>query len=116
MGEKGQTISFVKKLLQRSASTIMGLPDEISRVLQQVQKGEFEFQSSDIRSAAKLLYSAFHQLAFMLLGLSAGGVGWLLHSAGDTSLSQVAFGFAGFFLLLMFRAMRWGKRVLKGMS
>ena len=116
MGEKGQTISFVKKLLQRSASTIMGLPDEISRVLQQVQKGEFEFQSSDIRSAAKLLYSAFHQLAFMLLGLSAGGLGWLLHSAGDTSLSRVAFGFAGFFLLLMFRAMRWGKRVLKGMS
>ena len=116
VGEKEDTVSYVRKLLQRSAGTIVGLPDEISRVLQQVQKGEFEFQSPDIRNAAKLLYTAFHQLTFMVLSVSAGGVGWFLRREGQVGSSQVAFGLAGLFLLMAFRAMRLGKRVLKGMS
>jgi len=113
LGEKENLITFVKKVLQRSASTIIGLPDEINRVLQQVQRGDLEFRSADLRNSARLVYTAVHQLMFMVLSITAAGIGIFFQQAGERPAAQVAFGLAGLFLLLMFRAMRSGKRVMK---
>ncbi len=116
MGEKENLATYVRKLVQRSASTIIGLPDEVSRVLQQIQKGDLEFQSTDIRNSSRLIYAALNQLTFMILCITAAVFGWFLRGGGDVQLSQIALGFSALFLFLMFRAMRSGKRVLKGME
>jgi predicted unusual protein kinase regulating ubiquinone biosynthesis (AarF/ABC1/UbiB family) len=116
MGEKENLGTFVRKLVQRSASTIIGLPDELSRVLNQVQKGDLEILSPDIRNSSKLIYAALNQLTFMILCITAAVFGWFFYQAKETGISQTCFGLSVFFLLLMFRAMRSGRRVLKGMD
>ena len=116
MGKQESIVTYVRKLLQRSASTLIGLPEELSRVLQQVQKGDVEFRSSDIRDSSKLIYTAFNQVTFLILCITAAVFGWFFRQEGAFQTAQVAFGAAGLFLYLMFRAMRAGKRVLKGME
>lgn len=116
MGKKETLVSFVRKLVQRSASTIIGLPDELSRVLQQVQKGDIEIRSGDIRDSSRLIYAALNQLTFMILCITAAVFGWFFRGEGAERPMQISFGLAVFFLLLMFRAMRLGKKVLKGME
>lgn len=116
MGEKDNLITFVRNLVQRSASTIIGLPDELSRVLQQVQKGDVEFLSADIRDSSRLIYAALNQLIFMILCITSLVFGWFFRAEGALRSQQIAFTLAVVFLLLMFRAMRLGKRVLKRMD
>ncbi len=116
MGEKENLVTFVGKLVQRSASTIIGLPDELSRVLQQVQKGDIEIRSADIRDSSRLIYAALNQLTFMILCITAAVFGWFFRGEGATKPMQISFALAALFLLLMFRAMRLGKRVMKGME
>ena len=116
MGEKENLATFIRKVVQRSASTIVGLPDELSRVLQLVQKGDVEIRSADIRDSSRLIYAALNQLTFMILCITSAVFGWFFRGEGALRPMQIAFGLAALFLLLMFRAMRLGKRVLKGME
>lgn len=116
MGEKDDLMTYARKFLQRSASTIIGLPEEVSRVLQQVQKGDVEFRSADIRDSSRLIYIALNQLTFLILCITSVVFGWFLRNEGAARPAQFAFGLAALFLFLMFRAMRSGKRVLKGME
>lgn len=116
MGEKDNIVTFIRKLLQRSAGTLIGLPEEITRVLQLVQKGEVEIRSADIRDSSRLIYAALNQLVFMILAITATVFGWFFRGEGATRPAQFAFIAAGVFLFLMFRAMRHGKKVMKGMD
>jgi len=117
MGEKGNLVSYLRKLLQGSLSSLVSLPEELSRVLQQVQKGELEFRSEDLRNSARLVYTAVHQLMFMALAMTSAGIGVLFQRESATQQSaQIAFGAAVLFLLLMFRAMRSAKRTLRAME
>ncbi len=116
MGKKENLVTFVRKLVQRSASTIIGLPDELSRVLQQVQKGDIEIRSGDIRDSSRLIYAALNQLTFMILCITAAVFGWFFRGEGAARPMHISFALAAIFLLLMFRAMRLGKKVLKGME
>lgn len=116
MGERENLLSFVRKTLQRSATTLIGLPDELSRVLNQVQSGELEVRSEDIRNSSRLIYAALNQLVFMILCITASVFGWFFRSEGAEKPAQVAFVVGGIFLFLMFRAMKMGRRVMRGME
>lgn len=116
MGEKENLVTFVRKVVQRSATTIISLPEELSRVLTQVQKGDIEIRSEDIRDSSRLIYAALNQLTFMILCITSAVFGWFFRSEGATWPMRLSFALTGVFLLLMFRAMRVGKKVMKGME
>ena len=103
-------------LVQRSAGTIIGLPNELSRTLQMVQKGDIEIRSADIRDSSRLIYSALNQLIFMILGITSAIFGWIFRGEGELFPQQISFSLSALFLFLMFRSMRRGKKVLNNMD
>lgn len=116
MGEKDNLITFVKKVVQRSAGTMISLPEELSRVLNTVQNGQVEIRSADIRDSSRLIYAALNQLVFMILAITSAVFGWFFRTEGAARPAQYAFIAAGIFLFLMFRAMRMGKKVMSNME
>ena len=97
--------------MKRGATNLIGLPEEINRVLTLIQRGELEFRSFDIRDSAKLVHSALRQIIFLILSLATAAFGWLLRKEGDVDLSGIAFGGAAFFLLCLLLEMRRGRRL-----
>jgi predicted unusual protein kinase regulating ubiquinone biosynthesis (AarF/ABC1/UbiB family) len=65
-GEK-RAFTFAGKALKQGATNLIGLPEEINRVLTLIQRGELEFRSFDIRDSAKLVHSALRQIIFLIL-------------------------------------------------
>ena len=116
MGEKENLTTYVRNLVQRSAGTIIGLPNELSRTLQMVQKGDIEIRSADIRDSSRLIYSALNQLIFMILGITSAIFGWIFRGEGELFPQQISFSLSALFLFLMFRSMRRGKKVLNNMD
>lgn len=116
MGEKENLATYVRNLVQRSAGTIIGLPNELSRTLQMVQKGDIEIRSADIRDSSRLIYSALNQLIFMILGITSAIFGWIFRGEGELFPQQISFSLSALFLFLMFRSMRRGKKVLNNMD
>lgn len=116
MGEKDNFLTFIRKSLQRSAGTLLGLPEELSQTLQLLQRGDIEIRSSDIRDSSRLIYTALNQLVFMILAITTTVFGWIFRGEGATHFSHIAFFCSLVFLFLMFRSMRFGKKIMKGMN
>lgn len=113
MGEKEGLFTFVRKMLQNSVTTVIGLPEEIGRVLQQVQKGELEFRSEDLRFSARLLYFAFHQILFLILAAAGVVLTYGLHGKGELTGAKLAGAATLICLWGFFRALRRGRKVLR---
>lgn len=112
MGEKEGIRSFVTGLMRRSVSTTLGLPDELHQVLQKAKKGELDINNPDVILGAKLMYSVGQQLIFTLLLLATVGLGFLFHRQGESEYTRYTFWVGGFFLFLLFRAIRRGGKYL----
>lgn len=110
MGEKEGMMSFVKGLLRRSVATSLGLPDELHQVLQKAKKGELDINNPDVILGAKLMYSVGQQLIFTLLLLATVALGFLFHRQGEGEYMRLTLWVGGFFLFLLFRAIRRGGR------
>ncbi len=111
MDERGNLVNFITGLLRRTVATSLGLPDELHRVLHKAKKGDLEIQTPDIREGAKLLYQVGQQFIYTLLIIAAGTFGFLFHQNGESRLANIAFGLAGFFLLLLLRSLRKGSKI-----
>ncbi|MCB9282687.1 MAG: AarF/ABC1/UbiB kinase family protein [Lewinellaceae bacterium] len=109
--KQGNTLVFITGLLRRTLATVLGLPDELHRVLQKAKKGELEVQTPDIRESAKLLYQTGQQFIYTLLLIAAGTFGFLFHQNGELRLANFAFGVAGFFFLLLLRSLARGRKI-----
>ena len=116
LGEQESMLTFVTGLLRRTMATTLGLPDELHRVLHQMQNGEIDFRSSDIRDSVRVLYLIGSQVIFAALSIASGILGYGLYKAGDTRPAQAVFLLSGVCLLLLFSAMRAGNRVVKKME
>ena len=116
LGEQESTLAFVTDLLRRTLATTIGLPDELHRVLHQMQNGEIDFRSSDIRDSVRILYLIGSQVIFAALSIASGILGYGLYRAGDIRPAQFVFVLSGVCLLLLFSAMRAGNRVVKEME
>ncbi len=116
LGEQESMLTFVTGLLRRTMATTLGLPDELHRVLHQIQNGEIDFRSSDIRDSVRVLYLIGSQVIFAALSIASGILGYGLYKAGDTRPAQAVFLLSGVCLLLLFSAMRAGNRVVKKME
>ncbi len=112
MGEKEGMVSFVSGLMRRSVATTLGLPDELHQVLQKAKKGELDINNPDVILGAKLMYSVGQQLIFTLLLLATVGLGFLFHRQGEVEYMRMTLWVGGFFLFLLFRAIRRGGKYL----
>lgn len=113
LGEKENLVSFVTGLLRRTVSTSLGLPDELHRVLQKIEKNKLETRTPDIREGSKLLYQVGQQFVLTLMIIAAATFGYLFYDSGEMRAAKWGFGVAGFFLLLLLRSLRTGSRIRK---
>ena len=116
LGEKENLVTFVTGLLRRTVSTSLGLPDELHRVLQKIEKGNFETRTPDIREGAKLLYQVGQQFVLTLMIIAAATFGYLFYDSGEMTGAWWGFGVAGFFLLLLLRSLRTGSQIRRKME
>ncbi|NUO02680.1 MAG: AarF/ABC1/UbiB kinase family protein [Saprospiraceae bacterium] len=108
LGQRGDMLTVVRKLLQSTLTNVLALPEELRQSLQITRQGRLEMRTPDVTQSARLLYLAVQQLLFAILALSAGALGFTWQQAGETSLANAAFGATGFLGLLLLRAWRNG--------
>jgi ubiquinone biosynthesis protein len=80
----GQLLRVTMKDMARSAVTI---PDDLQRVLSRANRGELEVRVPEISAAARLVYSAAHQLIYSILGTAAGVIAYQASERGRTTLA-----------------------------
>ena len=112
IGEKEGLFSFVSVLLRRTVATTLGLPDEIHQVLQKAKKGELEISNPDVKYGARLLYLVGQQLIFTLLLIAAAIASFLFNKEEKIEYARIGYWISGFFLFMLFRAMRKGRKYL----
>jgi ubiquinone biosynthesis protein len=102
------TFSFVNSLLRRTATTALGLPEELSQVLQRAKKGDLDLNTPDVKDGARLLYAVGQQLIVTLLLIAATFLSFLFHQNGEIQYARYAFWTACFFAVVLFRMVRKG--------
>jgi ubiquinone biosynthesis protein len=102
------TFSFVNSLLRRTATTALGLPEELSQVLQRAKKGDLDLNTPDVKDGARFLYAVGQQLIVTLLLIAATFLSFLFHQNGEIQYARYSFWMACFFAVVLFRMMRKG--------
>ncbi len=116
VGEKENLVEFVAKLLRRTVATSLGLPDELHRVLQKIEKNKLETRTPDIREGSKLLYQVGQQFVLTLMIIASATFGYLFYDSGEMNGAKWGFGVSAFFLLLLLRSLRTGSKIRKKME
>lgn len=116
LGQRGDMLAFVRKLLQSTVTDVLALPEELKQTLQMTRQGRLEMRTPDVAQSARLLYLAVQQLLFMIMALSAGAVGYSWGQEGKTTWANAAFGVAGLFVFLLLKAWRSGSKQWRKMQ
>lgn len=111
LGEKEDWIKFVGDLIQRTASSLIALPDDLRKTLKTIDKGNLKVEITGLTQGAKLLYHLGQQVMFTLLLISTATFTYLLYDADNLRLSK--YGLAAFVLclLLLIRSFQQGKKI-----
>lgn len=111
LGEKEDWIKFVGDLIQRTASSLIALPDDLRKTLKTIDKGNLKVEITGLTQGAKLLYHLGQQVMFTLLLISTATFTYLLYDADNLRLSK--YGLAAFILclLLLIRSFQQGKKI-----
>ncbi len=110
MGQQGDLVAFVRKMIQSTLSDLIALPEEVRQTLEVMRKGRQEMRTPDVVQSARLLYLAMQQLLFTILALSSGTLGYWWLEDSKVVLANYAFGFTGLFVLLLLKSWRSGGR------
>ncbi|MEZ4883830.1 MAG: AarF/UbiB family protein [Chitinophagales bacterium] len=106
MGEKGDTVKFVRDLIQQMATNLISLPTDLRKVLYQAHRGELEVQVAGNKERTKLLYFLGQQLIYTILLIAVGVFTWLFYQAGELQWCRYGLGISVFLGWMMVRAMR----------
>ena len=115
LGEGSDIMSMASGFIRKSLSTAIGIPDELHRVLQIIEKNKLVTRTPDIRDSARLFYQVGQQFLFVILIIASATFGYLFWSDGDRDLAKYGFIATGLFLLLLVRSIRKGNRIHKRM-
>ena len=114
LGEKEDWIKFVGDLIQRTASSLIALPDELRKTLKTIDKGNLKVEITGLTQGAKLLYHLGQQVMFTLLTISAVTFTYLLYDAQKFDLSKYGLAASVLCLLLLIRSFQQGKKIKQG--
>lgn len=113
LGEKGDTVAFVKDLLQRTLTNLIALPNDLQKVLKKVRRGELEIKVEGEKEKTLLLYTLGQQFIYVLLLIATVGGGIYFYENGDSRLIRWVMGVGVIILLLLIKEWRKGARIKK---
>lgn len=116
LGQRGDMLTFVRKLLQNTVTDVLALPEELKQTLQMTRQGRLEMRTPDVAQSARLLYLAVQQLLFAILALSAGALGYTWLQDSESTWANAAFGVTGLFVFLLLKAWRSGNKQWRKMQ
>jgi len=116
LGQRGDMLTFVRKLLQNTVTDVLALPEELKQTLQMTRQGRLEMRTPDVAQSARLLYLAVQQLLFAILALSAGALGYTWLQNSKSTWANAAFGVTGLFVFLLLKAWRSGNKQWRKMQ
>ncbi|MEY3051261.1 MAG: hypothetical protein RLY31_1046 [Bacteroidota bacterium] len=114
--EKQDLLSLATGYLRRTATTALGLPDELHRVLLRIDRNQLQTRTPDILEGARLLYLAGQQFVLTLLAISAAVFGYLFYLKADAYATRWGFGLSFIFLAMLLRNLRTGRRIKRNMG
>ncbi len=106
LSEKGDTVKFVKDLLQQMVTNLISIPGDLRKTLYQAHRGELEVQVVGNRERTRMLYFLGQQLIYAILLVAVGAFTWLFYQAGELKWCQYGLGVGGFLVWMLVRAMR----------
>ena len=111
--EKGDLIDVLYNSLQGTVQSLLAIPNDLHKVLQQAEKGQLEININGTSERTQMIFSLAQQMIFTLLMITGVIIGLWLRKDGDVEFSQYSFGASGLFLILMWRAMRRARKKSK---
>jgi ubiquinone biosynthesis protein len=93
--DKGGPMGYVRELLQRNVTNILGLPDDIQKTLRKARAGELEMNSPDTVAGARLIAQALYSIGLLLAGIGAAFFSLRLMELGMTQEARYGFWAAG---------------------
>ncbi|MEL7220097.1 MAG: AarF/UbiB family protein, partial [Bacteroidota bacterium] len=111
LGNNGDLVNFVSKIVRDTATDVLGLPAEINKVLRQMRQGQLDVASVDTRQSGRLIYQGIRQLTFAILLIAAAGFTYLFWQRQEVQLMRVSAIASFVFLLGFWRALREAGRI-----
>ncbi|MGH1434058.1 MAG: ABC1 kinase family protein [Lewinella sp.] len=111
LGEKGNLVSFVTRVLRDTTSQLLSIPGELQGVLRQARQGQLDIASVDTRNSGRLVYQGLRQLSLTLLLITGAAFCYLFWKQSEEVLLQISGGACLVFGYLLWRSGRKAKRV-----
>jgi predicted unusual protein kinase regulating ubiquinone biosynthesis (AarF/ABC1/UbiB family) len=116
LGERGDLVKYATKLLQKTLTDSIALPNDIRKSLKQLQRGEIELKIAGEREKTLLFYLLGKQLIYAFLLIATAAFSWIFYQNQAEQLLKYTAGFALLLVFLFLRAMRQGKQVKKNLE
>lgn len=116
LGDRGDLISFVTRLLRDTVADTLQLPGELQRVLRQARRGQLDIASVDTRQGSKLIYLGLRHLSYTLLLIATGGLTYMFYQAGEILSVRISAGASVLLLFLLWRTTRAGNKLYRNNS
>lgn len=111
LGKDGDWKTLLAQNAQRIGSAALSIPGDLQKTLQQASRGKLELRIANLDEAAVLFYNLGQQIVYTLMVITSAIIGTLFWQSKDYDYSNISFGVAVFFLLLLLRAIRSGGRL-----
>ncbi|MEL6836870.1 MAG: AarF/UbiB family protein [Bacteroidota bacterium] len=113
LGDRGDLVTFVTRLLRDTATDVLQLPGELQRVLRQARRGQLDVASVDTRQGSRLVYQGLKQLSYTVLLIAAASFTYLFQQSGEDQLMNGFAAFTIFIGFLLWRSTRMGNKIYR---
>lgn len=111
LGDKGNLLSFVSRILKETATDALAIPSEMHKVLKTTRQGNLEVRSLDSKQGAQLIYHALRQLSFSLLLIASAFASYMLWQKQELLLAKACALLASVWGVALWKALRAGARL-----
>jgi len=111
IGDSENMVQYATDFIKESATTLLTIPSDLGEVLNKARRGKLEIQTPGDVEKTKLFYALGQQLLYAILMITAFGFGYIFFQEARDDWAKWAFGISGFFGILLFRAIREGRKL-----
>jgi ubiquinone biosynthesis protein len=109
LGDRRDWMQLVRTSVKEMTMAALTIPEGMQRLLSSANRGELEVRVPEIRSAARLVYAAAHQLMFGVMAVALGVVAFFADDRGRTVMARWTAGGAALCILALLMSM-WSAR------